>query len=170
MLSSIADLTLLGDNGSMGFWDYKTGYQFQQLTSVPQPGSCYCNLSHALIHFTGSLDSEAGILCSTFDKSGSRLLVGEADKSIKIYKEDINSVSFYFVYCCLSHLSQDAGHASCHLAAIHHQAKEVLDLLVGNARIQTQLKQSTALGIARRPGQTHRARGRTRRSGCRCRR
>ncbi|KAJ1870801.1 pre-mRNA-splicing factor prp46, partial [Coemansia sp. RSA 486] len=36
----------------------------------------------------GSLDSEAGVLCSTFDRTGFRLITGEADKSIKIWKED----------------------------------------------------------------------------------
>ena len=40
----------------------------------------------------GSLDSEAGIFASTFDNSGSRFLTCEADKSIKIYKEDDSAV------------------------------------------------------------------------------
>ncbi|KAK2186974.1 hypothetical protein NP493_183g04024 [Ridgeia piscesae] len=62
-----------GDNGSMYFWDWKSGYNFQRIQAVVQPGS---------------LDSEAGIFASTFDNSGSRLLTCEADKSIKIYKED----------------------------------------------------------------------------------
>lgn len=65
------------DNGSMWFWDWKTGYCFQKLQTTVQPGS---------------LDSEAGIFCSTFDQSSSRLIVGEADKTIKIYKEDENAV------------------------------------------------------------------------------
>lgn len=39
----------------------------------------------------GSLDSEAGILCSTFDQTGTRLITGEADKTIKIWKEDENA-------------------------------------------------------------------------------
>lgn len=62
-----------GDNGSMGFWDWKTGHRFQAQDTTAQPGS---------------LDAESGIFCSTFDQSGSRLIVGEADKTIKIYKED----------------------------------------------------------------------------------
>eukprot|EP01080_Neovahlkampfia_damariscottae_P009978 gene9978-2296_t len=62
-----------GDDGSVHFWDWKTGYNFQKTKTIPQPGS---------------LDSEAGIYCSTFDMSGSRLITGEADKSIKIWKED----------------------------------------------------------------------------------
>jgi pleiotropic regulator 1 len=61
------------NDGTMHFWDWKTGYNFQKTKAIPQPGS---------------LDSESGIYCSTFDMSGSRLITGEADKSIKIWKED----------------------------------------------------------------------------------
>ncbi|KAF9339166.1 pre-mRNA-splicing factor prp46 [Linnemannia elongata] len=57
----------------MGFWDWKSGHQFQRLDSLVQPGS---------------LDSEAGIFCAEFDKTGLRLITGEADKTIKIWKED----------------------------------------------------------------------------------
>ncbi|KAJ1921759.1 pre-mRNA-splicing factor prp46 [Mycoemilia scoparia] len=62
-----------GDNGSMHFWDWKSGHCFQKTQTPVQPGS---------------LDSEAGIFCSTFDRTGLRLITGEADKSIKIWKED----------------------------------------------------------------------------------
>ena len=62
-----------GDNGSMSFWDYTTQSRFQSLDTTAQPGS---------------LDAEAGIMSSTFDKTGLRLIVGEADKTIKIWKED----------------------------------------------------------------------------------
>ncbi|EDO33344.1 predicted protein [Nematostella vectensis] len=62
-----------GDNGSMYFWDWKTGYNFQRIQGTAQPGS---------------LDSEAGIFSMTFDQSSSRLITTEADKTIKIYKED----------------------------------------------------------------------------------
>lgn len=62
-----------GDNGSMSFWDWKTGYRFQSLDTTAQPGS---------------LDAEAGIMSSTFDRTGLRLIVGEADKTIKIWKPD----------------------------------------------------------------------------------
>ncbi|KAI1650568.1 WD40 repeat-like protein [Daldinia loculata] len=62
-----------GDNGSMSFWDWKTGHRFQSLDSIAQPGS---------------LDAEAGIMSSTFDRTGLRLIVGEADKTIKIWKQD----------------------------------------------------------------------------------
>ncbi|KAG0217787.1 WD40-repeat-containing domain protein [Mortierella sp. GBAus27b] len=66
------------DNGAMGFWDWKSGYQFQRLDSLVQPGS---------------LESEAGIFCAEFDKTGLRLITGEADKTIKIWKEDSEAAS-----------------------------------------------------------------------------
>ncbi|OQR73303.1 pleiotropic regulator 1-like [Tropilaelaps mercedesae] len=62
-----------GDNGSLQFWDWKTGYNFQKLTTPVQPGS---------------IDSEAGIFAMGFDLSGTRLVTCEADKTIKIFKED----------------------------------------------------------------------------------
>jgi pleiotropic regulator 1 len=62
----------------MHFWDWKTGYNFQRLQGSAQPGS---------------LDSEAGIYGMTFDQSSSRLSTCEADKTIKIYKEDEIAVS-----------------------------------------------------------------------------
>jgi len=75
-----------GDNGTMHFWDWKSGYNFQRLQSAVQPGS---------------IDSESGIFASTFDKSSSRLITCEADKTIKIYKEDdtaVSSIFFYHIY------------------------------------------------------------------------
>ena len=42
------------DNGTMHFWDWRTGYNFQRLQAPVQPGS---------------LDSEAGIFQMTFDQS-----------------------------------------------------------------------------------------------------
>lgn len=62
-----------GDNGSMCFWDWKTGYRFQDTESIAQPGS---------------LDAEAGIFAATFDRTGLRYIQGEADKTIKVYRED----------------------------------------------------------------------------------
>ena len=61
------------DNGTMNFWDYSTGYNFQKAETVAQPGS---------------LDSENGIYAAEFDLTGTRLLTCEADKTIKIWKED----------------------------------------------------------------------------------
>lgn len=74
-LAANADNVLVSgaDNGSLYFWDWKTGYNFQRLQTIPQPGS---------------IDPEMGIYAMTFDQSGSRLITCEADKSIKIYKED----------------------------------------------------------------------------------
>ncbi|KAJ9651646.1 pre-mRNA-splicing factor prp46 [Neophaeococcomyces mojaviensis] len=62
-----------GDDGTMSFWDWKTGHRFQSLDSIAQPGS---------------LDAEAGIMCSSFDQTGLRLITGEADKTIKIWGPD----------------------------------------------------------------------------------
>lgn len=62
-----------GDDGSVCFWDWKTGYKFQDSASTAQPGS---------------LEAEAGIFSSTFDLTGLRLITGEADKTIKIWKPD----------------------------------------------------------------------------------
>lgn len=61
------------DNGTMDFWDYKTGYCFQRAETVAQPGS---------------LDSENGIYAAAFDMTGTRLVTGEADKTIKIWKQN----------------------------------------------------------------------------------
>jgi pleiotropic regulator 1 len=65
-----------GDNGSMYFWDWKSGNAFQQGETIAQPGS---------------LDSESGIYAMAFDRSGTRLVTCEADKSIKMWKEDENA-------------------------------------------------------------------------------
>lgn len=62
-----------GDNGTMFFWDWRTGYNFQRFQAAVQPGS---------------MDSEAGIFSMTYDQSGTRLITTEADKTIKIYKQD----------------------------------------------------------------------------------
>ncbi|KAF8907071.1 WD40-repeat-containing domain protein [Gymnopilus junonius] len=61
-----------GDNGTLTFWDYATGTPFQNMEDVPQPGS---------------LEAEAGVFCSTFDQTGTRLITGGADKTIKVYAE-----------------------------------------------------------------------------------
>jgi pleiotropic regulator 1 len=45
------------DNGSLYFWDWKSGYNFQQIESKPQPGS---------------ISSEAGIFAAKFDRSSMR--------------------------------------------------------------------------------------------------
>ncbi|KAG6731769.1 hypothetical protein I3842_01G146100 [Carya illinoinensis] len=65
-----------GDNGSLWFWDWKSGHNFQQAQTIVQPGS---------------LDSEAGIYATCYDLTGSRLVTCEADKTIKMWKEDENA-------------------------------------------------------------------------------
>ena len=80
---------LPADNGTLHFWDWKTGYNFQRVQAAVQPGS---------------IDSEAGIFVLRFDKSGSRLITGEADKTIKIYREDDSAVGV---------------HAQCPVCALH---------------------------------------------------
>jgi pleiotropic regulator 1 len=62
-----------GDNGTMFFWDWRTGYNFQRIQAAAQPGS---------------IESESGVFAMQFDQSGSRLITAEADKTIKVYKED----------------------------------------------------------------------------------
>lgn len=66
-------LVSAGDNGTMFFWDWKSGYNFQQIKSKPQPGS---------------IASEAGIYSAKFDRSGMRLVTCECDKTIKVWEED----------------------------------------------------------------------------------
>lgn len=39
------------------------------------------------------MDSESGVFAMAFDQSGSRLITCDADKTIKIYKEDDSAVS-----------------------------------------------------------------------------
>ncbi|MCO5560892.1 hypothetical protein L7F22_014512 [Adiantum nelumboides] len=65
-----------GDNGSIWFWDWKSGHNFQQTQTIVQPGS---------------LDSEAGIYALSYDVTGTRLVTCEADKTIKMWKEDENA-------------------------------------------------------------------------------
>ncbi|KAG6650892.1 hypothetical protein CIPAW_06G074500 [Carya illinoinensis] len=64
------------DNGSLWFWDWKSDHNFQQAQTIVQPGS---------------LDSEAGIYATCYDLIGSRLVTCEADKTIKMWKEDENA-------------------------------------------------------------------------------
>ena len=57
-------------------WDWRSGNCFQQGQTIAQPGS---------------LESENGIYALAFDRSGSRLVTCEADKTIKMWKEDPNA-------------------------------------------------------------------------------
>lgn len=44
------------------------------------------------------MDSEAGIFSITFDISGTRMITTEADKTIKVYKEDNTAVCTFCKY------------------------------------------------------------------------
>lgn len=60
------------DSGALSFMDWPSGSLINTITSPVQPGS---------------MDCEAGILCCTFDATGSRLFTGDVDKTVKVYKE-----------------------------------------------------------------------------------
>lgn len=65
-----------GDDGNIRFWDASSAHCFQSTQVRVQPGS---------------MENEAGIYAMAFDHSGSRLITCEADKTIKMWKEDVNS-------------------------------------------------------------------------------
>jgi pleiotropic regulator 1 len=68
-IESFTDIYYLtADNGSQTLWDWHSGTPFQTMDDIPQPGS---------------LEAEAGLFCSTFDQTGTRLITGCADKTIK---------------------------------------------------------------------------------------
>lgn len=60
-----------GDNGTIDFWDYETGYCFQKSSTIAQPGS---------------LDAECGIYAAGFDLSG------RYEKQISKQASDISSI------------------------------------------------------------------------------
>lgn len=62
-----------GDDGGVRFWDYGAAHCFQRETSKLQPGSLEC---------------EGAIYALAFDRSGSRLISAEGDKTVKMWKED----------------------------------------------------------------------------------
>uniref|UniRef100_A0A6G1S526 Pleiotropic regulator 1 n=1 Tax=Aceria tosichella TaxID=561515 RepID=A0A6G1S526_9ACAR len=64
------------DDGTLFFWDWRTGHNFQKFASPVQQGS---------------IESEASVLAMTFDRSGARLITGQSDKTIKMYREDPNA-------------------------------------------------------------------------------
>lgn len=41
------------------------------------------------------MDSEAGVFAMAFDHSGTRLITAEADKTIKLYREDDTAVRIF---------------------------------------------------------------------------
>lgn len=101
LVSFISFESSLGDNGSLWFWDWTSGHNFQQSQTIVQPGTHLLEsfialelkhqteaISLSLSLVSGSLDSEAGIYAMTYDLTGSRLITCEADKTIKMWKED----------------------------------------------------------------------------------
>ena len=67
-MTQLAAKALFAESLICRFYDYHSGNRFQDEQTVVQPGS---------------LESEAGINCMSFDVSGSRLITGEVDKTIK---------------------------------------------------------------------------------------
>ena len=61
------------DNGSLYFFDWESGYNFQKIQTPLQPGT---------------LASESAIFDILFDRSSLRMITAECDKTIKIWKED----------------------------------------------------------------------------------
>ncbi|EGR27333.1 pre-mRNA-splicing factor prp46, putative [Ichthyophthirius multifiliis] len=61
------------DDGTLNFYDWKSGHNFQTIKQKPQPGS---------------IAAENAIFDMKFDQSQMRLITAECDKTIKIYKED----------------------------------------------------------------------------------
>lgn len=62
-----------GDDGRVRFWDYHTARRFDEHSQAVQPGSLEC---------------EAGVFALEFDRSGSRLVSAETDKTVRMWKED----------------------------------------------------------------------------------
>ena len=58
------------DDGMLNFYDWESGHCFQSFKSPLQPGS---------------LESESSIFSIIFDKSSTRMISAECDKSIKIW-------------------------------------------------------------------------------------
>lgn len=61
------------DDGTVAFWDYNSAHCFQKARGVVQPGSLEC---------------ENGIYGLAFDRSGSRLVTCETDKTVRMWRED----------------------------------------------------------------------------------
>ncbi|OXU26628.1 hypothetical protein TSAR_012426 [Trichomalopsis sarcophagae] len=61
------------DDGTMQFWDWRSGYNFQTLRAPVHPGID---------------DSKTDIFSVTFDKSGTKLITTGASKMIHIYTKD----------------------------------------------------------------------------------
>ena len=64
------------DEGILCFFDWPSGHRYQDDKAPLQPGS---------------LEAESAIYCGAFDITGTRLVVGAADKTIRFYKEAPNA-------------------------------------------------------------------------------
>lgn len=77
MKANADNVIATGSNtGMLHFWDWATGYNFCSMQTLAQPGS-----------IPGS-SAETAVLSACFDRSGTRLITTEADKTVKIWKED----------------------------------------------------------------------------------
>jgi len=65
------------DGGALSFVDWHSGNTFQAAETVAQPGSVE--------------GAENGIFAAAFDTTGGRLVTGEADKTVKMWREDANA-------------------------------------------------------------------------------
>lgn len=61
------------DNGDLRFWDAASAHCYQSTKVRVQPGS---------------MENEAGVFALTFDHSGSRVITCEADKTVKMWRQD----------------------------------------------------------------------------------
>jgi pleiotropic regulator 1 len=64
------------DDGTFRFWDVATGHCFQAGREAVQ---------------SGSIDSEGAIFCASFDHTGSRLITGMADKTVRVWRENTDA-------------------------------------------------------------------------------
>lgn len=72
---------------------------FQLISSIVY--DIYINIFYGIItnaYSMDSMDSEAGVFSSTFDISGTHIITREADKTVKIYKNDTAVRKSFFKY------------------------------------------------------------------------
>ena len=60
----------------------------------------------------GSLEAEAGIFCSTFDRTGTRLITGGADKTIKVRSDHVRLIASDRILLDLRRTDIVMGHSS----------------------------------------------------------
>jgi hypothetical protein len=63
----------------------------------------------------GSLEAEAGVFCSTFDQTGTRLITGGADKTIKVSVFDVViTIPLFFRHRYMQSSRSDCGTTTVH--------------------------------------------------------